>query len=71
MDGGKIVVDGTPAEVMREGILSKVYGCALVPNAVPEDKTPFVLPALAHSSRLATQQGRRETPPPGSRTPSE
>ncbi len=71
MDGGKIVADGAPADVMREDILSKVYGCALVPNAVPEDKTPFVLPALAHSSRLAPQQGQREAPTPGPRTTSE
>lgn len=65
MDGGIIVADGAPAEVMREDILSKVYGCALIPNAVPEDKTPFVLPALAHSSRPAAQKDARGVPPPG------
>lgn len=49
MDGGRIVAAGAPTDVVRGDLLTEVYGCALVPNTVPEDKTPFVLPVLARA----------------------
>ncbi len=44
MSAGKISACGTAAEVLRDDLLSQVYGCRVRTNAAPADGRPFVLP---------------------------
>lgn len=42
---GRIVAMGTAMEVMRDDLLSEVYGCELRTNVTPANGAPFVLPS--------------------------
>ncbi len=42
--GGRIVASGTPAEVLRDDVVERVFGCALRVGHVPPTGVPFVLP---------------------------
>jgi iron complex transport system ATP-binding protein len=44
MSRGRIAATGTAAEVLRDDLLSVVYGCPVRTNAAPADGRPFVLP---------------------------
>lgn len=46
MQGGRIVSQGTPKEVITSATLSRVYGCELSVSVPPPDM-PFVLPQCA------------------------
>jgi heme transport system ATP-binding protein len=46
MSCGRIAACGTAAEVLRDDLLSQVYGCPVRTNAPPPDGRPFVLPCL-------------------------
>jgi iron complex transport system ATP-binding protein len=46
MSAGRIAASGTAAEVLRDDLLSAVYGCRVRTNAAPADGRPFVLPCL-------------------------
>jgi heme transport system ATP-binding protein len=46
MSGGRIAACGTAAQVLRDDLLSDVYGCPVRTNAAPSDGRPFVLPCL-------------------------
>jgi len=45
LSAGRIVAMGTAAEVMRDDLLSEVYGCELRTNVTPANGAPFVLPS--------------------------
>lgn len=47
MKNGRAVAAGTPADVMRNGLLSDVFDCALKVGVAPQGATPFVLPQTA------------------------
>jgi iron complex transport system ATP-binding protein len=53
LKGGRIMMCGTPAEVLKDELLSNAYGCRVLANRTPEGEQPFVLPpaALAPSRR--------------------
>ena len=42
---GRVAAVGTAAEVMRDDLLSEVYGCELRTNVTPAEGVPFVLPS--------------------------
>jgi iron complex transport system ATP-binding protein len=44
---GEVAATGTPAEVLREDILSKAYNCPIYINRVPDRGRPYVLPPAA------------------------
>lgn len=44
MLGGRVLAQGTPAEVLTDAHLSRAYGCRVAVNAVPSGRAPFVLP---------------------------
>ena len=44
MSAGRIAAKGTAAQVLRDDLLSEVYGCPVRTNAPPADGRPFVLP---------------------------
>ena len=46
MSAGRIAAQGTAAQVLRDDLLSQVYGCPVRTNAAPADGRPFVLPWL-------------------------
>jgi iron complex transport system ATP-binding protein len=46
MSAGRIAAAGTATEVLRDDLLSEVYGCPVRTNAAPADGRPFVLPVL-------------------------
>ena len=50
MSRGRIAAMGTAAEVLRDDLLSKVYGCPVRTNATPPDGAPFVLPQIGASA---------------------
>ena len=41
---GRVVAAGSPAEVFEDGLVEKVFGCALKVGHVPPAGVPFVLP---------------------------
>lgn len=45
LSGGRIAATGTATEVMRDDLLSEVYGCELRTNVTPANGAPFVLPS--------------------------
>lgn len=47
IDGGKIMAQGSPAEVMSEENLSAAYGCSLRINTTPKNGEVFLLPHVA------------------------
>jgi heme transport system ATP-binding protein len=47
MSRGCIAASGSAAAVLRDDLLSEVYGCPVRINAAPADGRPFVLPYLA------------------------
>jgi iron complex transport system ATP-binding protein len=44
MSAGRIAACGIATEVLRDELLSKVYGCRVRTNTAPADGRPFVLP---------------------------
>ena len=44
MSRGRIRASGRPAEVLRDDLLSEVYGCPVRTNATPAAGVPFVIP---------------------------
>jgi len=44
MSRGRIRASGGPAEVLRDDLLSEVYGCPVRTNATPAAGVPFVIP---------------------------
>lgn len=44
---GRIAVEGPPRAVMREAVLSRIYGCTLRPNETPQAAIPYLLPQAA------------------------
>jgi iron complex transport system ATP-binding protein len=44
---GRIVAQGTPAQVLTDETLTRAYGCALRVNAAPEPPSTFLLPHMA------------------------
>jgi iron complex transport system ATP-binding protein len=44
---GRIVAQGTPAEVLTDETLTRAYGCALRVNAAPAPPSTFLLPHMA------------------------
>ncbi len=44
MSHGRIRASGGPAEVLRDDLLSEVYGCPVRTNATPTAGVPFVIP---------------------------
>lgn len=47
MQEGRVAAAGTPAAVLRDDIVSDVFGCALRVGAVPAPGIPFLLPHCA------------------------
>ncbi|MGS4944115.1 heme ABC transporter ATP-binding protein [Meridianimarinicoccus sp. RP-17] len=47
MAEGRVVAQGAPAAVFDDARLSRVYGCRLRLNTVPDGPVPFVLPQTA------------------------
>lgn len=47
MQEGRVAAAGTPAAVLRDDIVSDVFGCALRVGAVPAAGIPFLLPHCA------------------------
>jgi iron complex transport system ATP-binding protein len=45
MSRGRIVARGNASSVLRDDLLTEVYGCPVRTNAVPANGVPFVLPA--------------------------
>lgn len=41
---GRVAAQGSAGEVMRDGLLSEVYGCPVRTNVTPRGGVPFVLP---------------------------
>jgi iron complex transport system ATP-binding protein len=46
MSRGRVAAAGTAGDVLRDDLLSEVYGCPVRTNAAPPDGRPFVLPCL-------------------------
>ena len=44
MSRGRIRASGGPAEVLRDDLLSEIYGCPVRTNATPAAGVPFVIP---------------------------
>jgi iron complex transport system ATP-binding protein len=44
---GRVVAQGTPAEVLTDKILSRAYGCALRVNSAPKPPATYLLPHMA------------------------
>ena len=44
MSRGRIAASGAAKDVLRDDLLSQVYGCAVRTNVTPADGVPFVLP---------------------------
>jgi iron complex transport system ATP-binding protein len=42
---------GRPSEVLRDDLLSEVYGCPVRTNVTPADGVPFVLPSTSAFTR--------------------
>ncbi|WP_425049732.1 heme ABC transporter ATP-binding protein [Psychromarinibacter sp. S121] len=47
LHGGRMAMQGAPREVLTDEMLSRVYGCRVRVNAVPDGPVPFVLPQAA------------------------
>jgi iron complex transport system ATP-binding protein len=47
MCAGRIAAEGTAAQVLRDDLLSQVYGCPVRTNMAPGNGRPFVLPHFA------------------------
>lgn len=47
MHRGRMAASGPPGEVLRDDLLSEVFGCPLRVNAAPSGRIPFVLPQAA------------------------
>ncbi|MDF0597988.1 heme ABC transporter ATP-binding protein [Psychromarinibacter halotolerans] len=47
LHGGRMARQGHPSEVLTDDLLSRVYGCRVRVNAVPDGPVPFVLPQAA------------------------
>lgn len=47
LSGGRLLADGTPAEVMTDDTLSRAYGCSLQVGVAPPPGVPFLLPQMA------------------------
>src|SRR5262249_28232849 len=56
MSGGRVAAQGKAADVFRDDLLSRVYGCSVRVNATPAAGVPFVLPhgAVPDAPRLPT-----------------
>ena len=50
VDQGKIIKQGTVVEVLTGEKLSAAYGCTLHINAIPQDKSVFLLPHMAETT---------------------
>ncbi len=50
MAQGRVRATGNPTEVMRDDLLSEVYGCTVRTNATPANGTPFVIPQSGMSA---------------------
>ena len=44
---GRVTSAGPPEDVLRDDVLSAVYGCRVAANRVPQNGRPFVLPPAA------------------------
>lgn len=44
MDGGNVVAQGTPTEVLTDSTLAQTYGCPVPVNTTPPGHIPFLLP---------------------------
>jgi iron complex transport system ATP-binding protein len=44
MSRGRVAARGSARDVMRDGLLSEVYGCSVRTNVTPPAGVPFVLP---------------------------
>lgn len=49
LDHGSVVADGTPAEVLREDILQKVYHCEMRVQSDAHTGMPYVKPSARHA----------------------
>ncbi|WP_425356489.1 heme ABC transporter ATP-binding protein [Xaviernesmea rhizosphaerae] len=47
MRAGRVEAEGTPEAVMQDGLLGRLFGCALKVGTVPPAGMPFVLPQTA------------------------
>ncbi|HEU4986336.1 MAG TPA: iron ABC transporter, partial [Rhizobiaceae bacterium] len=47
MHRGRMAAVGSPAEVLEDGLISRVFECRLRVGAVPPASIPFVLPQAA------------------------
>jgi iron complex transport system ATP-binding protein len=60
LDRGRIVADGTPAEIITDATLERVFGVTGAIGRVPASDTPFVLPhAMARLSGTSTRTSPR------------
>jgi len=48
---GEVAARGSPAEVLRDELLSAAYGCQVAANRVPDGGRPYVLPPAAFLQR--------------------
>jgi iron complex transport system ATP-binding protein len=58
--GGEVKAAGPPGEVLRDGLLSAAYGCAISANRTPDGDRPFVLPPAVF---LPPRQAKRAITP--------
>jgi iron complex transport system ATP-binding protein len=47
MKSGRVRAAGHPNDVMTDGVMEAVFGCAMRVNATPAGSVPFVLPHTA------------------------
>ncbi|WP_375688413.1 heme ABC transporter ATP-binding protein [Pseudooceanicola sp. LIPI14-2-Ac024] len=47
LEGGRVLAEGPPGQVMTDAVLSRAYGCVLRVGAAPPAGVPFVLPHVA------------------------
>jgi iron complex transport system ATP-binding protein len=57
LDHGRIVADGTPAEVFHEEVLQKVYHCEMRVQADARTGMPYVKPCARHAGGAGTAPG--------------
>jgi ABC-type hemin transport system ATPase subunit len=57
MSQGRIIAAGPAAEVLRDGLLSVVYGCPVATKIMAEDGRPFVLPPVAPRAHVDRFEG--------------
>ena len=46
MARGRIRASGKPADILRDDLLSELYGCPVRTNATPANGAPFVIPQV-------------------------